>query len=248
MSENAVILKNISKAFKIYHDDEKKHFINRSSFSIKKYDRLQILDDISFEVKKGEMLGIVGFNGSGKSTILRIISRILEPDKGKLTVNGQITPFLELGTGFNPEFSAKENIIMNGVLLGFSEKEIKSRIDKILKFAELEQFRDTKIKKFSTGMLARLAFSTAMEVDPDILLIDEIFAVGDIHFQRKSFDVLMSFKKRGKTIIFVSHSLEFLKQYCDQGMFIHNGKIIEFGDPYRVSERFIEEVNKIENK
>jgi len=245
VSDKAVILKNISKSFKIYHDAENspnsKHF-----FAKRSYEKLMILDDISFEVKKGEMLGIVGFNGSGKSTLLRIISKILEPDRGELIINGQITPFLELGTGFNPEFSAKENIILYGVLLGFSEKEIKSRVNKILEFAELEKFKDTKIKTFSAGMLAKLSFSTAMEVDPDILLIDEIFAVGDMHFQKKSFDALMSFKKRGKTIIFVSHSLDFVKQFCDCGMFLHEGKVAEFGDPNKIVERFIDEVQKID--
>ena len=246
MSEKAVILKNISKSFTIFHE-AKNNSNSKKFFSRKKIEKLQVLDNISFEVNKGEMLGIVGFNGSGKSTLLRIITKILEPDSGELIINGQITPFLELGTGFNPEFTAKENIILYGILLGFSEKEIKSRVKKILEFAELEKFQDTKIKTFSAGMLAKLSFSTAMEVNPDILLIDEIFAVGDMHFQEKSFDALMSFKKRGKTIIFVSHSLDFVKQYCDCGMFLHEGKVAEFGEPNKIVERFIEEVNKIQS-
>jgi len=247
LSEKAVILKNISKSFRIFHEAENNSNYKKF-FSRKNFEKLQILDNISFEVNTGEMLGIVGFNGSGKSTLLRILSKILEPDSGEVIINGQITPFLELGTGFNPEFSAKENIILYGILLGFSEKEIKSRVKKILEFAELEKFRDTKIKTFSAGMLAKLSFSTAMEVNPDILLIDEIFAVGDMHFQKKSFDKMMSFKKGGKTIIFVSHSLDFVKQYCDCGMFLHEGRVAEFGNPNKVVERFIEEVNKIQNK
>ncbi len=160
------------------------------------------------------------------------------PDSGKISVSGKITTFLELGTGFNGELTAKENIMLYGLLLGFSKKEIKKKIQEIIKFAELENFLDTKLKNFSSGMNVRLAFSTAIQVDPDVLLVDEVLSVGDISFQRKSFDKFKKFKEAKKTIIFVSHNLEQVREICDKVMWLHKGQIRSIGDPSKVIEEF----------
>ena len=189
MDDISIDAKNISKNFTIYHDRASTMFeyLNSFLFRKKQTEKLDVLQNISFEVKKGEMLGIIGFNGSGKTTLLKIIANIIKPNSGKITVSGKVIPFLELGTGFNGELTAKENIVLYGLLLGFSKKEIKKKVQEIIKFAELEKFLDTKLKNFSSGMYARLAFSTAIQVDPDILLVDEVLSVGDISFQEKSF-------------------------------------------------------------
>lgn len=237
---NAIVVKNLSKRFKINHTNEKSLFdyftsyISRSNSS----EELVVLDDVSFSVKKGEMLGIIGFNGSGKTTLLKILAKIYTPDKGSIYTDGKLIPFLEIGTGFNREFSARENIITYGMLLGFSKKEIKAKIEEIARFGEIEKFLDTKVKNFSAGMNARLAFSTAIQVNPDILLVDEILSVGDIVFQKKSFDAFINFKKQNKTIIFVSHSIEQMENLCDRVIWLHNGKIFDEGKPSDVINHY----------
>jgi len=248
MNEKSIIVEHISKSFKIYPERRDSLFeliknINKKS----NFQKLQVLNDISFSLDKGRMFGVIGFNGSGKSTLLRIICRILEPDEGKITVNGKITPLLELGTGMNPELISDDNIVQYGTILGFSRKQMEQKIEKILAFAELEKFRYTKLKHYSSGMLTRLAFAAAMEVNPDILLLDEVLSVGDIHFQKKSFDALMSFKKRGKTIVVVSHSLDFIENFCDKAMILDNGVITELGDPSTVVSKYKEMAEKINN-
>lgn len=233
-------LRNLNKHFFLSH--EKKNTIYELLSSIfdkkTKVEKLPVLRNVSFSVKKGEMLGILGFNGSGKTTLLKIIANILIPNTGEVYTNGRITPFLELGTGFNGELTARDNIIQYGVILGFSKKEIEKKIEKIIEFAELEKFLDTKLKNFSAGMYTRLAFSTAIEIDPDILLIDEILSVGDIRFQEKSFNAIMKFKKEGKTIVFVSHSIDQIKKYCDKALWINNGLVRSYGDPNNVVEEY----------
>lgn len=175
---------------------------------------------------------------------MKIISKIYSPDQGVITTDGRITPFLELGTGFNGEFTARDNIILYGIILGFTKKEITDKVDSIIKFAELEKFLDTKLKNFSAGMNARLAFSTAISIDPDILLVDEILSVGDMAFQEKSFNAFMEFKKKGKTIIFVSHSTEQIKRVCDRALWIHEGMIREEGIPEKVIEEYTKFVSQ----
>jgi|SRR5579885_793784 ABC-type polysaccharide/polyol phosphate transport system ATPase subunit len=240
INDNAITVSNIYKKFSIYHENRSSMYgyltsvINRK----KSFDELVVLDDISFSVKKGEMLGIIGFNGSGKTTLLKIIAKIYTPDKGSVTTNGTITPLLELGTGFNRELSARENIITYGVILGFTKNEMVEKIKEITRFAELEKFLDTKVKNFSSGMNARLAFSTAIQVDPDILLLDEIFSVGDLLFREKSFNALMDFRKKGKTIVFVSHQIDQVASLCDKVMWLHDGKIREYGEPYDVIKKY----------
>jgi len=243
--ENVIEIKNISKTFKIYHDKQNSVFeVLTSPFGRKRtYEQITVLDDISFDVKRGETVGIIGLNGSGKTTLLRLISRIYNPDKGVIVTSGKIIPFLELGVGFQPELTARDNIVLYGIILGFSKKQIKEKIDEIIRFAELEKFSDTKLKNFSSGMYARLAFATAIQVDPDILLVDEILSVGDLPFQKKSFDTFMNFKQRGKSILFVSHNLNSVKEVCDRVIFINKGKIHSIGLPEKVIAEYQSVVN-----
>ena len=184
------------------------------------------------------MLGILGLNGSGKTTLLKIMAKIYPPDSGKVTTDGKIVPFLALGAGFNPELTAYDNVILNGVILGFSKNEIKKRIPKIIRFAELEEFLDVKLKNFSSGMYTRLAFSTALEVNPDILLVDEILSVGDIGFRKKSFDAFMNFKNNGKTIVYVTHDLDQVNQFCDTALWLDKGKVKMHGDPLEITKEY----------
>ena len=233
MSEYAVSVKHVSKKFKIYHEKRDSIFEAMTGFLQKKKNSeiLQALDDISFDVKRGEIFGIIGPNGGGKSTLLRIISKIYVPDSGSVDVKGVMIPILALGLGFHPEFTAVTNIYQSSILLGFKKEVIDSRVKEIIKFAELEKFADTKIKNFSAGMQMRLAFATSVLVDPDVLILDEVFAVGDLNFQKKCFDTIMSFKKRGKAIIFVSHDMTPIKNFCDTVMFLKDGKVGNIGSP-----------------
>lgn len=238
--ENSEIIqiKNVHKSFFIHHEKRDSLFeYLLSLLNSKKYsEKLQVLDDISFSICRGEMFGILGLNGSGKSTLLKIMAKVYSPDKGKVITKGRITPFLELGTGFNGDLTARDNVILYSTLLGIDKKTIFKKIEKIFKFAELENYADIKIKNFSTGMVARLAFSTAMEVDPDILLVDEVLSVGDLTFQEKSFNAFMNFKKQGKTIVFVTHSLQQVKDHCDKALWLHKGKIRAIGNAKEVAE------------
>jgi ABC-type polysaccharide/polyol phosphate transport system ATPase subunit len=232
MTDNVLKVKNLTKKFRIYHEKRNSTFEIIESFFKKNkfYEEITVLDNISFEVKKGEMFGIIGKNGTGKTTLLRILSKIYQQDKGTIEISGKVVPFLGLGAAFNEEITANENVILYGKLLGFSNKEIRSRLEKIIQFAELEKFADTKLKNFSSGMYARLAFATAIQVDPDIILMDEILSVGDIGFQRKSYNAFMEFKEKNKSIILVSHDLNVIKTNCDRAMFLDDGKIKAIGN------------------
>lgn len=228
----SIVVNKINKRFKIQHEKKDSLFsVISNPFSKSSYEMLEVLKDISFNLRKGEMLGIIGLNGSGKTTLLKILSGILKADSGRIRINGTIAPLLQLGVGFNGELTAKENIILSGMLLGFSKQEIRNKVDKIIEFAELEKFADTKIKKFSSGMHSRLAFSTAIQIDPDILLVDEVLAVGDINFVKKSYREFLSFREKGKSIIFVSHSLEHIRNLCDRVMVLESGMIRMIGNP-----------------
>lgn len=233
MDDLLLEVKNIKKKFRIYHEKRNTIFESiTSKFSKKKYyDDLKILNDISFELKKGETLGIIGKNGVGKTTLLRIISKIYQPDDGQVILHGKILPFLGVGLGFHPELNARANIIQFGILLGFSKKDIIQKVPEILQFAELENYSDVKLKNFSSGMHVRLAFATAAQIDPDILILDEIMYVGDLGFQKKSYDTIMSFKKRGKGIIIVSHSMSTIQHHCDRAILLDKGKIVSMGKP-----------------
>jgi len=240
MSEYKVEVKNLSKKFKIYHEKRNSVYETITGWFQRKkyYEDLQVLQDISFKVKQGEMLGIIGKNGVGKTTLLRIISKVYEPDSGDVIITGSLVPFLSLGVGFQVDLTARDNIIQYGILLGFKKEEISKRVDEIIKFAELERFQDTKLKNFSTGMYMRLAFATAIQVDPDILIIDETIAVGDIGFQKKSLEKILEFKKRGKAIIFVGHNMASIEANCDRVIFLNNGKIEAEGEPKQVIKTY----------
>jgi lipopolysaccharide transport system ATP-binding protein len=240
MNENAIELDHVTKSFSIYSQPQDTLYDRVCSiFKKKDMTRLTVLDDVSFTVKKGEMLGIIGRNGIGKTTLLRLIAKIYKPDSGTIFTDGTVIPLLELGTGFNPDLTARENILLYGQLLGFSLEKIKERVGTILEFAELEKFANVKIKIFSAGMYVRLAFSTAIQVDPDILLADEILSVGDLTFQQKSMEAFISFRKRGKTVLYVSHSLDSIKLLCDRALFLNDGKIIHIGKPTDVIDTYV---------
>jgi len=232
-------VEDVSKAFNVPH--EKSNSLKSSALSVlslKKagFTRFEALNNISFEVKEGEFFGIIGRNGSGKSTLLKMLAGIYVPDHGKLQSFGRISPFLELGVGFNPELSGRENVYLNGAILGLSRKEIDSKYEEIVEFAELEEFMDQKLKNYSSGMQVRLAFAVSIKAHAEILLIDEVLAVGDSNFQKKCFNVFKKFKEEGKTIVFVSHSMESVKEFCDRVLVIDDSRNIYLGKPEKAAE------------
>ena len=193
------------------------------------YKEFKALQDIDLEIKKGDILGIIGFNGAGKSTMLKVVSGILKPTKGSVYINGTIAPLIELGAGFDPELSGIENIYLNGAVLVISKKEMKNKIEEIIEFSELKEFIDTPVKNYSSGMYARLGFSIATCVEPEILIVDEILSVGDYRFQEKSKKRIEDMMKKGTTIILVSHSIDDIKQLCNKVLWLEKGKIKDFG-------------------
>lgn len=228
-----VILEHVTKTFKLKGNQR---FLKTKTGQSKNY--LTVLDDISFKLSEGEVLGVIGLNGAGKSTLLRIIAGIYKPNKGIVKISGKLTPILQLGMGFHPELSAKENIIVYGLYLGFTKSEIVSRIDHILDFAELQNFSEMSLKHFSTGMRTRLAFSTSIEVNPDILLIDETLSVGDVIFSEKSLKAIESLKKNKKTVIITSHNLKIVRDFCDTALLINQGKCLGLGKPDDIIKEF----------
>ena len=239
-SQDIIIVDHLSKSFKLPTERSwglKQAIFNRLK-GIKGYTKQEVLKDISFTVKKGEFLGIVGRNGSGKSTLLKILAQIYTPDSGSITVHGSLVPFIELGVGFNPELTGRENIYMNGAMLGFSNEEMDQMFDDIVEFAELAPFMDQKLKNYSSGMQVRLAFSIAIRARGDILILDEILAVGDAAFQEKCNQYFASLDK-SQTVILVTHSMENVREFCDRAILIDQGKIIEEGDPEVVADAYL---------
>ena len=238
--ENAIVVSHLSKSFKLPTERSwglKQAIFNRLK-GIKGYTKQEVLKDISFTVKKGEFLGIVGRNGSGKSTLLKILAGIYVPDSGTITTYGSLVPFIELGVGFNPELTGRENIYMNGAMLGFSNTEMDQMFDDIVRFAELEPFMDQKLKNYSSGMQVRLAFSIAIRARGDILILDEILAVGDAAFQEKCNQYFASLSK-DQTVILVTHSMENVRRFCDRAILIEHGKIIKEGNPDQVADAYL---------
>lgn len=236
----AISVKNLHKSFRLPTEQAfglKQAFFNRLR-GIKGYTEQKVLKGLDFEIKKGEFVGIVGRNGSGKSTLLKILAGIYYPEKGEITVNGTLVPFIELGVGFNPELTGRENVYMNGALLGFSNEEMDKMYNDIWKFAELEKFQDQKLKNYSSGMQVRLAFSIAIRARGDILLLDEVLAVGDAAFQKKCNDYFKELRDENKTVILVTHSMENVKKFCTRGILIEDGKIVDDGDPAKVADRY----------
>ena len=242
MSSDVVLKVNhVSKSFKLPTEQSsgiKQAFINWTK-GIKGYKMQHVLRDISFEVERGDFLGIVGRNGSGKSTLLKLISGIYKPNKGDITVNGSLVPFIELGVGFNPELTGRENVYLNGAMLGFSTKQIDAMYDDIVEFAELRDFMDQKLKNYSSGMQVRLAFSVAIKAQGDILVLDEVLAVGDEAFQRKCANFFEKVKDDpSKTVILVTHDMSAVRRYCSKAIMIDGGKIVDSGDPDDVADSY----------
>jgi ABC-2 type transport system ATP-binding protein len=237
----AIKVENVGKVFKLPHEKTnsvKGIFLNFWRHD-KTYEKQKVLDDISFEIKKGEFFGILGRNGSGKSTLLKLMAAIYHPTSGDIQINGQLTPFIELGVGFNPELTGRENVFLNGALLGFSRAEMEEMYDEIVDFAELERFMDQRLKNYSSGMQVRLAFSIAIRAKSDILLIDEVLAVGDYNFQAKCLAVFEQLKKDGVTIVFISHDMESVRRFCDNVILIEKGKIIARGSTQKVIDGYM---------
>ena len=240
---DSVILENVTKKFDSSKPRKKFRF-NKNKSKSESNGKFVALDNISFSVSEGEMLGIIGTNGSGKTTLLRTIAGIYQPNEGRITINGKMAPLLHIGTGFHNELVAKENIILSGMLSGLSKSDITAKVDEILEFSELQEFSNMKLKNYSSGMRARLAFSTAIQINPDIMLIDEILSVGDHAFRMKSYKLFYSFRKNKKTILYVSHNLEALSKLCDRVLFLHHGKNVMLGNPKEVIEKYKEVTSK----
>jgi ABC-type polysaccharide/polyol phosphate transport system ATPase subunit len=198
------------------------------------YDTFHAINDVSLRVPQGEFFGIVGRNGSGKSTLLKCLAGIYQLDQGSLSIDGRLSPFIELGVGFNPDLAARDNVLINAVMMGLSREEARRRFDDILAFAELEEFVDLKLKNYSSGMAVRLGFATATQVDAEILLVDEVLAVGDASFQQKCFEVFQRLKDEGKTILFVTHDMGLVERFCDRAMLLERGKVLKVGDPREI--------------
>lgn len=244
----AISVKDVSKSFRLPHEQHsglKQFVIN--AFRRKRlrgYENQHVLKGVSFEVKKGEFLGIVGRNGSGKSTLLKLLAGIYTPDSGEIMINGSLVPFIELGVGFNPELTGRENVFLNGALLGFSRKQMEAMYDEIVEFAELGRFMDQKLKNYSSGMQVRLAFSIAIRAESDILVLDEVLAVGDEAFQRKCYAYFAELKRNKKTVILVTHSMDSVQQFCNKALLIDAGKIVEYGNTSKVAGKYMELNNK----
>ena len=241
--DTAIRVESAGKTFRLPHEKNnslKSAFINFYR-SKRTYEKQEALKDISFEVKKGEFFGIVGRNGSGKSTLLKLLAGIYSPSKGTIQVNGKLTPFIELGVGFSPELTGRENVFLNGALLGFSRKEMYNMYDQIVEFAELERFMDQKLKNYSSGMQVRLAFSIAIRAQSDILLLDEVLAVGDAAFQQKCYDYFEQLKQDKNTILFVTHDMGAVQRFCDRALILDKGIIKQIGSPTAIADVYSED-------
>jgi lipopolysaccharide transport system ATP-binding protein len=240
--KRTIIFENVSKSYPLYHHitGGVKNFVFHplKAVSMMKNSRFEALCDISFEVYKGETLGIIGRNGTGKSTALGLIAGVLKPSKGRVTVEGRISPLLELGAGFHFELTGRENIMLNGVLLGLTRAEVSKKMDEIIEFSELREFIDQPIRTYSSGMLARLGFSVVSYLDPEILLIDEILAVGDINFKKKCLDKVEEFKRSGVTMVLVSHTMADIEMLCDRVLWIEKHSVKALGMPEDVVAKY----------
>ena len=237
----AIEVNDVYKTFNVYYD--RTNTLKERIIMRKKEGKevREILKDINLKIKKGEVVGLIGVNGSGKSTLLKLMTKIIYPNKGTIKTNGKLTSLLELGAGFHPDFSGRENIYFNASIFGLTKKDIDSRINQIIEFSELQNFIDNPVRTYSSGMYMRLAFSVAINVDAEILLIDEILSVGDQHFQEKCFKKIEELKTQGKTIVFVTHGMDSVKRFCTRAVWLHQGKIKMDGDTNTVVEEYIRE-------
>ena len=237
----AIRADRISKSFKLPHEKQtsvKSALIGVFKGGRRSYEKQEVLKDVSFEIKKGEFFGIVGRNGSGKSTLLKLLSGIYTPTQGGVQVNGKLIPFIELGVGFNHELTGRENVFLNGALLGFNRVEMESMYDEIVRFAELERFMDQKLKNYSSGMQVRLAFSIAIRAKSDILILDEVLAVGDESFQRKCIDVFERYKAEKRTVILVTHDMSNVTRFCSRALLLDRGKLVDIGSPAKIADEY----------
>lgn len=243
MREPVISFQNVSKSYPLYrHIRGVKNFLFNlpKSIATVKNDRYEALCDINFEVYQGEKFGIIGRNGAGKSTTLGLMAGVLKPDRGIVTVRGRISPLLALGAGFHPELTGRENVVLNGVLMGLTRREVLGKMEEIIEFSELGEFVDRPIRVYSSGMLARLGFSVVAHLDPEILLIDEVLGVGDIRFQQKCLNKMMGFRESGVTMVLVTHSVASVVNICDRAMWIDNHVVRKIGDPMEVVEEYCE--------
>lgn len=242
MSHPAVVVDGVSKRFRLYSERNqslKATILNRGR---SRYEEFWALDDVSFEIEQGETFGLIGENGSGKSTMLKCLSRILQPDVGSIEVNGRVSALLELGAGFHPELSGRENVFLNASILGMAKSEVESKFDEIVEFAGLERFIDTPVKNYSSGMYVRLGFAVAVQADPEVLLIDEVLAVGDEQFQRRCNERLSELRHSGATIVVVSHALGSVRNICDRVAWLEHGRLREIGKTSEVIDGYLDEV------
>jgi ABC-type polysaccharide/polyol phosphate transport system ATPase subunit len=237
----AIEVRNVSKSFRIPSNrlpTLKQRVLH--PFQTQGHRQLHALDDVSLEVAQGEFMGIVGRNGSGKSTLLKLIASIYRADRGRIRVAGRLAPFIELGVGFNPEMTAYDNVVMNGVMMGLTRREARKRCDQVIEFAELEEFIELKLRNYSSGMRVRLAFAVMVQVDADVMLFDEVLAVGDAGFQERCSETFFGLRERGKTVVLVTHSMPSVMTYCHRAMLIESGRIETVGDPVEVATRYTE--------
>ena len=239
---NAITVRNVSKKFRLYNDRNQSLKATFSRGRRARYENFQALDDVSLEIEQGTTYGLIGENGSGKSTLLKCMARILRPEQGSIEVVGKVSALLELGAGFHPELSGRENVYLNAAILGLSGKEVTRKFDDIVEFAGLEQFIDSPVKNYSSGMYVRLGFSVAINVDPDVLLVDEVLAVGDEQFQRRCNEKFSELRERGKTIVVVSHGMSAMRTICDQVAWLEHGVLQQVGDAGEVIDSYIAEV------
>jgi ABC-type polysaccharide/polyol phosphate transport system ATPase subunit len=237
----AVTVQGVAKTFRLPHQQVstlKERVLHPLRATT--YNELRALEDVSFDVPAGEFFGIVGRNGSGKSTLLKCLAGIYQVDRGTISVDGRLSPFIELGVGFNPELTARDNVVINAIMLGLSRRQARDRFDEIIAFAELEPFVDLKLKNYSSGMYVRLAFAVAVQVESEVLLIDEVLAVGDASFQQKCYEQFRQLKDDGRTIVFVTHDMGAVERFCDRAMLLENGRIVDIGEPLDIARAYNE--------
>jgi ABC-type polysaccharide/polyol phosphate transport system ATPase subunit len=238
---SAILARALTKSFRV--PEERTHTLKERALHPLRRSRHQTfpaLSDISFEVRRGEFFGIAGRNGSGKSTLLKCLAGIYGVDRGQIWMDGRLSTFIELGVGFNPDLAARDNVVLNGIMMGLSPREARARYDAVIDFAELREFEELKLKNYSSGMHVRLAFSVAIQVDADILLVDEVLAVGDASFQQKCFDVFNRMRDEGRTIVFVTHDMGSLNRFCHRALLLEKGSMVHLGEPHEVADRYLE--------
>jgi ABC-type polysaccharide/polyol phosphate transport system ATPase subunit len=236
-----IVVDSISKTFRV--PEERMHTLKERALHPlrpNRYQTFDVLKDISFHVRRGEFFGIAGRNGSGKSTLLKCLAGIYGVNQGRIWMNGRLSTFIELGVGFNQDLAARDNVVLNGIMMGLSPRESRRRVDEVIDFAELREFEELKLKNYSTGMHVRLAFSVAIQVDADILLVDEVLAVGDAAFQQKCFDVFYGMRDEGRTIVLVTHDMGSLNRFCNRALLLERGEMVHLGEPHEVADRYLE--------